>query len=118
MRNLVNLLSGIGVAVLLASFAQAETISPREASHHIGEQVTVEGVVSQVSTSSGGTTFVNFGGRYPNHIFYAVLFRKRAHQFPNLHALEGRPVAISGMIELYKGKSQIILITPSQIKLR
>lgn len=112
-----NFLSAIGISLLLAAPVQAETISPSDASHYIGSFSTVEGVVSQVATSGGGTTFINFGGRYPNHTFYAVIFRNNSGQFPGVHALEGRTIAISGTVETYKGKPQIILTSPDQIKL-
>lgn len=118
MRFLINLLSAAGVFLLLAISAQAESITPQEAYHHAGDMMTVEGVVSQVSTSSGGTTFINFGGRYPNHVFYAVIFRNNSDQFSGVQALEGRAVAISGTVEFHKGKPQIILLSPDQIKLR
>lgn len=118
MRYLINLLSAAGIVLLFATSVQAETISPQEASHYVGSAMTVEGVVSQVSTSSSGTTFVNFGGRFPNHVFYAVIFRKNSDQFSGLHAIEGRAVAISGTVELYKGKPQIILYSPDQIEMR
>jgi hypothetical protein len=65
MRFLIKLLSVAGVSLLLAISAQAESITPQEAYHHAGDMMTVEGVVSQVSTSGGGATFINFGGRYP-----------------------------------------------------
>ena len=118
MRYLINLFSAAGIALLLATSVQAETITPLEASHYAGSAITVEGVVSQVSTSGGGTTFINFGGRYPNHIFYAVIFRKSQGKFSGIHALEGKAVAVSGTIEFYKGKPQIILHSPDQIELR
>lgn len=105
------------IALFSADVSQAETISPQEASRHVGSLVTVEGEVSQVSTSNGGTTFINFGGRFPNHVFYAVIFESSAHRFPGVQGLEGQPVAISGTIELYKGKPQIILQSPDQILL-
>lgn len=118
MRYLINLLSAAGVALLLTISAQAETISARDAPQHIGREMTVEGVVSQVSTSSGGTTFINFGGRYPNHVFYGVIFRNSASKFSGVRNLEGRSVAISGTVKLYKGKPQIILSSPNQIEVR
>ena len=105
------------IALCSASVSRAEPISPQEASRHVGSTVTVEGVVSQVSTSNGGTTFINFGGRFPNHVFYAVIFESRAYEFPGVHGLEGRSVAISGTIELYKGKPEIILQSPDQLLL-
>ncbi|MFX4296596.1 nucleotide-binding protein [Pseudosulfitobacter pseudonitzschiae] len=118
MRYLINFLSVAMVALLLAAPAQAETISARDAPQYIGQEMTVEGVVSQVSSSSGGTTFINFGGRYPNHTFYGVIFRNSASHFSGVHALEGKTVAISGTLKLYKGKPQIILSSPNQIKVR
>ena len=112
------------IAVSLATLfafvvaAQAETISPQEASQHIGSYMTVEGIVRQVSSSRGGTTFINFGGRYPNHIFYGVIFKNSANKFSGIQALEGATVALTGTIKLYKGKQQIILSSPDQIELR
>lgn len=118
MRYLKVLFSAVGLALVLVASAQAETITPHQAAQFIGHPVTVEGVVSQVSTSRGGTIFINFGGRYPNHVFYGVIFRNSASRFPELHSLEGRAVAISGKVKLHKGKPQIVLSSPSQIELR
>ena len=36
---------------------------------HLGETVTVEGMVAAVFTSSKGNTFLNFGAAYPNQTF-------------------------------------------------
>lgn len=118
MRIFKTLLSTFSLILIFATATQAETISPQEAPQYVGYSVTVEGLVRQVSTSRGGTTFINFGGRFPNHIFYAVIFKNSAGKFSSVRALEGRQVAISGKIKLYKGKPQIILTSPSQIELR
>lgn len=118
MSYISKFVSAAGLALLLAFPGQAETITPNDAAHHIGSVMTVEGVVSQVSTSGGGTTFINFGGRYPDHVFYGVIFRNNASQFPGVQALEGKTVAISGTVDLYKGKPQIILTSASQISVR
>ena len=60
------LASAVGLAVFLAASVHADSIRPREAIQHTGNYAVVEGVVAQVSRSRGGTTFINFGGRYPN----------------------------------------------------
>lgn len=117
MSQLLKLLSALGFSLFLATSGLADPITPQEALQHIGDTESVAGVVSQVSTSKGGTTFINFGGRYPNHIFYAVIFKRYADEFPGVHALEGKSVEITGTIELYKGKPQIILTSPSQISI-
>lgn len=98
--------------------AQAQVISPQEARQHVGSFATVQGTVVQVSTSNGGTTFLNFGARFPDHVFYAVIFPSVAAQFPGMHGLEGQEVAITGAIDLYQGKPQIILNSPDQIERR
>jgi len=118
MRHFTTFLTTLGLSLFLALSAQADTIQPGEASHYVGQFATVEGVVSQVSTSSGGTTFINFGGRYPNHVFYAVIFRGDRNRFPGVQSLEGRTIAINGTIELYKGKPEIVVSSPDQIELR
>ena len=104
------------VALFLASGLYAQSYTPQEAAQHIGETATIQGVVVQVS-SSKGTTFINFGGRFPNHIFYAVIFDDYADLFPGVHDLEGRTLAISGEISPYRGKPQIILTSPDQLSL-
>ena len=48
------------------SQADTSTISASEAAQHIGQNATVEGVVTAVTTSGKGNTFINFGGVYPN----------------------------------------------------
>jgi DNA/RNA endonuclease YhcR with UshA esterase domain len=115
---IVKWLTAIGFALTLAVSAQAETITPRDASQYVGNYVTVTGEVSQVSRSNGGTTFINFGGRFPNHVFYAVIFKNRASAFPGVFELQGRNVAITGEVSLYNGKPQIILSSPSQLEVQ
>ena len=95
---------------------QGATIPPDKAKDHFGEHVTVVGVVAQVSTSRGGTTFLNFGARYPNHVFTAVIFRSAAAEFPDPHQWEDKPVNVSGAIQLYRGKPEIVLNAASQLR--
>jgi len=106
-----------GITTLFLTFSgQAEPISPQDTYANVGALTTVEGVVSQVSRTDSGTTFINFGGRYPNHVFYGIIFRSDADQFTGTHSLEGRTVLIHGTIDLYKGKPQIVLRDPDQIR--
>jgi DNA/RNA endonuclease YhcR with UshA esterase domain len=102
---------------LTAIPAVAATITPPEAKAHVGEIVTVEGIVSEVHhAASGKVTFIDMGGRYPNNAFAAVIFADDASKFPIVDSLEGKTVDISGSIRLYKGKPEIILNDPTQLK--
>ncbi|HYY29991.1 MAG TPA: hypothetical protein VE860_18755, partial [Chthoniobacterales bacterium] len=51
------------------SLAQGPVISDSEAAQHIGQKTTVEGVVTAVTTSGKGNTFINFGSVYPRQTF-------------------------------------------------
>jgi DNA/RNA endonuclease YhcR with UshA esterase domain len=106
------------VALASSPWASADplVVPISEASAHVGETVVVEGRVADVFTSKKGNTFLNFGARYPNQTFSAVIFVSEASLFPNVHALEGRKVRVSGRITLYEGKPQIILKEASQLR--
>ena len=112
----------LALAVLFATtaapvLAQTPTIAPAAAKDHVGEQVTVEGVVAEVHhAASGRATFIDIGGRYPNNPFAAVIFESGAGKFPNVDALNGKTVDVTGRIRLYRGAAEIILDDPGQIK--
>ena len=100
------------------SFVRIEAIHTELGAHLITNGSNEPFADTDLSLRELRTTFINFGGRYPNHVFYAVIFRKSQDQFSGIHALEGKAVAVSGTIEFYKGKPQIILHSPDQIELR
>jgi DNA/RNA endonuclease YhcR with UshA esterase domain len=100
-----------------STLALAQPIAPAEAQAHAGQSVTVEGTASEVHASpSGRVTFINIGGSYPDNPFTAVILAKDAGKFPNLNALEGKTVDVSGPVLLYKGKPEIIVTDAAQLK--
>jgi DNA/RNA endonuclease YhcR with UshA esterase domain len=110
------ILLALGLALTTAP-ALAQTIKPEEAPAHVGQTVTVEGAVSDVHHArSGSATFIDLGGRYPNNTFTAVILGRDAGKFPNVDALDGKTVDITGAVRLYKGKPEIVLSDPAQIK--
>ena len=101
-------------------FAQECGVSIDNALDFKGEEITVCGVVSQVSTpnSFGDPTYLNFGGYFPNHKFTAVLWGRNKHNFKdNLKIYAGKRVAVTGVIQEYAGLGQIVLVYPDQIEL-
>ena len=103
--------------VLAAMPARAETISPADVKAHAGQTVTVEAAVSDVHTGRSGVTFIDIvGGRYPDADFTAVIFASDATKFPNASALDGKTVVISGPVQLYQGRAEIILKSADQLK--
>jgi DNA/RNA endonuclease YhcR with UshA esterase domain len=105
--------------ILMATPAVAQTIRPADARAHVGQTVTVEGIVADVHTAGrSGTTFIDMGGRYPNNALAAVIFSADASKFPNVAALSGKTVDITGAVRLYQGKPEIILNAADQLKRR
>ena len=104
---------------LLTTSALAETITPSDAQSHIGEHITVEGIVTEVHhATSGRATFIDMGGRYPNNVFTAVIFADDAPKFSGIDLLQGKTVDITGTITLYKKRPEIILNDAEQIKIK
>lgn len=106
------------VKLLVAQAQRPRVISDSQAAQYVGQTVTVEGIVAQVSVSSNsGTTFLNFGARFPNHTFTAVVFRSAASQFPNARQWEGKRVRVTGEVRLYRGRPEIVLEEARQLVL-
>jgi hypothetical protein len=106
--------------ILLPTIAccRAAPILPEEAKDHIGENASVRGLVEQVSFSKKGNAFLNFGGRYPQQVLTGFVPAKNVaavggQQF--LESLAGNPVTVTGRIELYKGRPEIVISSPAQI---
>jgi DNA/RNA endonuclease YhcR with UshA esterase domain len=111
-------LAGLLVGSLsITLFAQTSTVIPdTEAEKHIGQNVTVEGVVTAVSTSRKGNTFINFGGVYPNQTFTGWIPAGTPLATDNsISTLQGKKIKITGRIELYHGKPEIRVLSKSQI---
>ena len=107
------LVGGLSITVL----AQTSMVIPdSEAAQHVGQDVTVEGIVTAVSTSRKGNAFINFGGVYPNQTFTGwIPTGTPLASYASLQLLKGKKVKITGRIELYRGKPEIRVLSKSQI---
>jgi DNA/RNA endonuclease YhcR with UshA esterase domain len=110
--------TGFAIAVTLTALpARAQTIGPAETKTHVGQPVTVEAAITDVHVAAkSGATFIDMGGEYPDNNFVAVIFADDAAKFPNAGALEGKTVTITGTVQMYQGKPEIILKSASQLK--
>jgi len=104
------------VALAAPALAQTQAVAPADAKAHIGQTVTIEGPVGNVYTARSGMTFIDIGGRYPDNAFAAVIFTDDSAKFPNVKALDGKLVDITGPVSLYRGKPEIILKSADQVK--
>jgi hypothetical protein len=103
-------------AVFLATPVLAATITPQDAAQHAGEMTTVEGV-AYVHVSEKAS-FLDIGAKYPDQPFEAVIFADHTKAFGDLTKYDGKTVDVTGRIRGYKGKPEIILTDPSQLKLK
>jgi hypothetical protein len=105
--------------VLWAVGARAATFTPEEAAKHVGETVTICGAVASAKYAGqarGGPTFLDFGKPYPNAIFTALILGSDRAKFGTPEkGVQGKQVCVTGQIQLYQGKPQIILNDPKQL---
>jgi DNA/RNA endonuclease YhcR with UshA esterase domain len=99
-----------------AAMAQAQTIAAIDAKARVGQTVTVEGTVSDVHFGRSGAAFIDVGGRFPDNALTAVIFVDDIGKFPGVKALAGKSVDISGPVQLYQGRPEIILKSAEQLK--
>jgi DNA/RNA endonuclease YhcR with UshA esterase domain len=108
----------LGVATASVGLAaDAPVIADKDASGHIGETATVRGKVAAVFISKNGNIFLNFGRAYPHQKFTATIFSSSAREFGDAKNYKGKQLQVTGQIRLYKGKPEIILQSPDQVRL-
>jgi len=99
--------------------ARAATLAPEEAAKHAGETATVCGVVAGAKYAAevrGGLTFIDFGKPYPNAPFTALIFAADRAKFGTPEkGLQGKQVCVTGKIEMFRGKPEIVLSDPKQL---
>jgi hypothetical protein len=87
-----------------------------DAPTHIGQSVTVSGLVVVVFVSKAGNVFINFGDKYPNQTFTGwIPAGNPLAQDPWITSLEGKTIKIQGVVELYRGKPEIRILSRNQI---
>ena len=89
------------------------TVTPAEAATQEGKEVKVKGRVEGQKTSAKGVTYLNFGAKYPNHVFSCVLLAKDFPSGPPM--LEGKEVEVTGVIKMYEGKPSMDISSSDQI---
>jgi len=101
----------------LGIWADVKTIDSYSASKHVGEYVKVRGTVNQVYNSEKAV-FLNFDNSVDKG-FYAIIFHDSIEAFKNagIAAIDllHKEITITGKINRYSGRPQIILEDPSQV---
>lgn len=108
--------------ILLPISSAQDKISPEDAHQYIGKTKTVCGAVASTFYSDGSRgrpTFLNLNRPYPNQIFTVVIWGSDRGNFesPPEILYRDRRICVTGVIDTYKGKPQIIVHDPSQISI-
>lgn len=102
------------------SAAMQNKLTPADAAKHIGEQATVCGTVASAryaERSNKKPTFLNLDKAFPNQIFTAVIFEADRAKFgePEKELLN-KKICVSGKIQEFQGKPEIVLTDEKQLK--
>ena len=105
--------------IFITSVAYGE-ISAKDAEKYIGQTETVCGRVAsptQAVRTKGQPTFLNLDEPYPNNIFTVVIWGSDRKKFPESpeKLYRGKTICVTGEIESYKGKPEIVVKDPKQI---
>jgi len=96
-------------------------LTAEEAAQHIGETAEVCGRVASAAylpSVKGAPTFLNFERPYPDHAFTAVIWGTARSRFevPPERLFDAKSVCVTGRIETYRGKPQIVVEDPEQVR--
>ena len=110
----------LGGLLAAAAVNAADPLDPADAIDHIGEEATVCGEVTGAKFSSHRKrkpTFIDFGPPHPNHVFTALIWGEFRDKFDYMpESLLGKTICVSGTITEHKGRPEIKVSEPSQIR--
>ncbi len=104
------------VVLLLNVAAAAACMSIQEAAKKIGQTGCVTGKLVKVGKSRNGTVFLDFCQDYRSCAFTAVVFAGDVAKVGDLQSLEGKTIQVSGKIQEYQGRAEIIIREKDQVK--
>jgi len=109
------------IVTLFTVTASAQTTIPaKDAAKHIGEKVTIcDKVWSTKLISGSNMTFLDLGGYHPNQLLTIVIKGEDRSKFQGAPEVDykGKDVCVSGTVIDFKGKPEIIVMDPDQLKL-
>jgi hypothetical protein len=100
--------------------ADVLSITAVEAADHIGEMAEVCGRVAStahIAAVKGQPTFLNLEEPYPDQLFTVVIWGSTRTKFDGRpeRMFDGKEICVSGRIDRYEGRPQIVVDDPSQI---
>ena len=119
----IRIVSTLVSLFLLLSLSYSQTIPASQASQFIGKSKTVCGFVAGTKysrKSKGQPTFLDIDASYPDQVLTVLIWDSDRGNFdtaPDVLYLK-KSICVTGKIQLYKGKPEIVVSEPSQIEVR
>jgi hypothetical protein len=104
------------------SYGQTE-VKLEQLKNHVGDTVKVKGKIygaRYLETAKNTPTLINVGGAYPNQLLTIVIWgyvKKEFDYDPGDKKNVGGIAVVTGKVELYKEKPQIVVNDPSQLRI-
>ena len=94
-----------------------------DAASHVGDSVKTCGKVAGIrfmETAKDQPTLINLGAAYPNQLLTVVIWEDPRKQFEKTpeELFKDKEVCITGKIELYRDKPQIVIRSKEQIQIQ
>lgn len=94
---------GIIALLIFVQFIEPKRINPGELDNNVGNIVTVSGMITSYSQSTGNV-FIDL-----NNSTRIVMFSTEAERMPAVYNLRaGDNVSVTGKVQLYRGRQEII----------
>ena len=105
-----------------AALAQ-QSLRPEDAAKYVGHTTMVCGRVAQAfydTNNPRGLTVLNLVRPYPDHVFSVIIWGKDRPKFerPPETAYKEKDICVSGLISSFKGRPQVVVDGPDQIRLQ
>jgi DNA/RNA endonuclease YhcR with UshA esterase domain len=107
--------AALACAPALADDAAPVRIQASEAAAHIGETITVVGVLTNVHQTGGKSVLWDIGAKYPDNPVTVYISKHDTDTIPDVTPLIGKTLAITGLIKTYQGKPEIAVTDPKQV---
>ena len=119
---MIRLITVLSVLFFTNILSSQTVVSIDSVSAYTGQHIKVCSLVTDIYQPKGDNkpTYINFGGRYPDHTFTVVIFAKDLVNFPfsPVEKYKNKNVCVTGMAADYKGKPQIVAKFSEQIEIK
>lgn len=110
----------VGGAAAAAPAADVPDVPIAEAGQHVGQVARICGLVASAAhfaSVTGQPTFLNLDRPYPDQLFTVVIWGSNRSRFgtPPEQLFDGKSICVTGRIDTYRGKPQIVVEDPAQI---